>query len=182
MTYNVYVNHVLYSTVGLQNLLEIPVKPGESYTFEVEACNDIGCNPERTQTTYTVPYSLDIESLHPYNSVTGEVYGQLQTDNQIPVGYLLDSAPATSDSILIKLKYKPSSIVPAGSHLDYSNVLVTKLYEPSKILNQTILLNGESFLVIKLPQQPLGKFTISGIHYTHSGTIHSVTPVWFNLK
>ncbi|MVO98651.1 S-layer homology domain-containing protein [Paenibacillus lutrae] len=182
MTNNVYVNQIMYSTVGLQNLLEIPVKPGESYTFEVEACNDIGCNPERAQTSFTAPYSLDIESLRPYNSVTGEVYGQLATDYEFPVGYLLDSAPATSDSILIKLKNKPSSVVPAGSTLDYSNVLVTKLYEPSNIQNHIITLNGESFLVIKLPQQPKGNYTMEGFQFKHSGTIHSITPVWFKLK
>ncbi|WP_249266962.1 immunoglobulin-like domain-containing protein [Paenibacillus sp. HGF7] len=103
VTFNIYQNRTISvaNYAGTQLLLE-SLKAGETYTFSVEACNEVGCSQMSAEQTIQMPLNLSVSSLQPYNSVTSDVYDAFKAMGKNE--YYLSQPYPNFDSVLVEFK------------------------------------------------------------------------------
>ncbi|MBV6714415.1 S-layer homology domain-containing protein [Paenibacillus chitinolyticus] len=103
VTFNIYQNRTISvaNYAGTQLLLE-SLKAGETYTFSVEACNEVGCSQMSAEQSIQMPLNLSVSSLQPYNSVTSDVYDAFKAMGKNE--YYLSQPYPNFDSVLVEFK------------------------------------------------------------------------------
>ncbi|SEG73507.1 S-layer homology domain-containing protein [Paenibacillus sp. UNC499MF] len=170
VTFNVYQNGTLrVSDYTGSSLMIDALKAGETYTFGVEACNEVGCSKTRAEQTIQMPLNLSVHSFQPYNSVTSDVYVALKTTSRNE--YSLSQPYPNFDSILVELKEGFDDGTPGTpamqSDLDLSNAKITGIGVES--FNSSVqIYQGRLFLKIDINtsvKSKFDKYVISGVKY-----------------
>ncbi|MFC9775057.1 S-layer homology domain-containing protein [Paenibacillus chitinolyticus] len=170
VTFNIYQNRTLSvaNYAGTQLLLE-SLKAGETYTFSVEACNEIGCSGMSAEQTIQMPLNLSVSSLQPYNSVTFDVYDAFKTTGKNE--YSLSNPYPNFDTILVEFKegFDDGTLgTPATqSDLDLSNAKVTGI-EGQSFNSSVQIYQGKIYLKLDINtsiKSKFDKYVISGVKY-----------------
>ncbi|MGE6228185.1 S-layer homology domain-containing protein [Paenibacillus chitinolyticus] len=170
VTFNVYQNGTLRASDYTGSSLMIDaLKAGETYTFGVEACNEVGCSKTRAEQTIQMPLNLSVSSLRPYNSVTSDVYDAFKTTGKNE--YSLSNPYPNFDSILVDLKEGLDDGTPgtpaSQSDLDLSNAKVTGI-EGQSFHSFVQIYQGRIYLKIDINtslQSKFAKYVIDGVNY-----------------
>ncbi|MFB7817220.1 S-layer homology domain-containing protein [Paenibacillus chitinolyticus] len=170
VTFNVYQNGTLrVSDYTGGSLIIDALKAGETYTFGVEACNEVGCSKTRAEQTIQMPLNLSVSSLQPYNSVTSDVYDAFKTTGKNE--YSLSNPYPNFDSILVDLKEGLDDGTPgtpaSQSDLDLSNAKVTGI-EGQSFDSSVQIYQGRIYLKIDINtsvQSKSHKYVIDGVKY-----------------
>ncbi|MGW9127514.1 S-layer homology domain-containing protein [Paenibacillus chitinolyticus] len=155
-TFNIYQNGNLLLSGYTGGILIIDsLKPGEIYTFGIEACNDLGCSKTRTEQTLQMPMLLSVNSLQPFNSVTSEVYKELEfmgTINGKNDFSLLKPYP-NFDSLLVEFKDgidNSHTGTPVISDLDLTHATIRALIEGQLFNSSVQTYKGKTYLKIEI--------------------------------
>ncbi|WP_217562515.1 S-layer homology domain-containing protein [Paenibacillus sp. GbtcB18] len=170
LTFNIYQNRTIRvaNHAGTQLLIE-SLKAGETYTFSVEACNEVGCSRMSAEQTIQMPLNLSVSSLQPYNSVTSDVYDAFKTTGKNE--YSLSNPYPNFDSILVDLNEGLDDGTPgipvSQSDLDLSNAKVTGI-EGQSFNSSVQIYQGRIYLKIDINtslQSKFAKYVIDGVNY-----------------
>ncbi|WP_405079650.1 S-layer homology domain-containing protein [Paenibacillus chitinolyticus] len=185
VTFNVYQNRTISvaNYEGTQLLLE-SLKAGETYTFSIEACNEVGCSSMSAEQTVQMPLNLSVYSLQPYNSVTSDVYDVLKTSGKNE--YSLSQPYPNFDSILIEFKEGLDDGTPGTPvtqfDLDFSNANIIGI-EGQSFNSSVQIYQGKTYLKVDINpslQSKSGKYVINGVNYKHK--IADVVPFGIVFK
>ncbi|GKS14984.1 hypothetical protein YDYSY3_59840 [Paenibacillus chitinolyticus] len=170
LTFNIYQNRTISVAdyAGTQLLIE-SLKAGETYTFSVEACNEVGCSGMSAEQTIQMPSNLSVNSLQPFNSVTSDVYDAFRTTGKNE--YSLSNPYPNFDSILVDLQEGLDDGTPGTpatqSDLDLSNAKVTGI-EGQSFNSSVQIYQGRTYLKIDINtsvQSKFNKYVIDGVKY-----------------